>query len=133
MRKILALPLALTALVAMAGPASAVPVVTAPGGFQSGYVPPVIVIAPGESIEYTNLDVASHNFVADGSFIPKKAAKKVKWCSGYDKGKCPLFWSPAIGLGETTPVSGLDRVKSGGQYGFFCTIHPNMKGTLVVR
>lgn len=129
----LVMPLALAFVAAVAGPAAAVPVVTAPGGYQSGFLPPVVVIAPGESIEYTNLDVASHNFVAADAYVPKKSAKKVKWCSGFSKGKCPLFWSPAIGVGETTAVQGLSRVKSGTQYGFLCTLHPNMKGTLVVR
>ena len=105
----------------------------APGGFQSGYLPPVVVVAPGENLDYSNFDVASHNVVAADAYVPKKKAKKVKWCSGFDKGKCPLFWSPAIGVGETTSVLGLERVKSGTQYGFLCTLHPNMKGTLVVR
>lgn len=98
-----------------------------------GYVPPVVVIAPGEEITYANADIAPHNFVAYDAFMRKKQAKKSPWCSGYDKGKCPLFWSHTITLGEQTQVLGLKNVESGKQYGFYCSIHPGMRGTLVVR
>ena len=133
MRRLLVLPLALGLLLTLTGPAAAAVVATAPGGFTAGFIPPVVVIAKGEGIDYTNADIAPHNFVASGAYVPKKAAKKTKWCSGFDKGRCPLFWSPTIGLGDTTSVSGLSRVASGKQYAFICTLHPNMKGTLVVR
>ncbi|HET7482933.1 MAG TPA: hypothetical protein VFK89_08740, partial [Actinomycetota bacterium] len=63
----------------------------------------------------------------------KKAAKKARWCSAYPKGSCPLFWSPSIGTGESTEVQGLQVLKSGEQYPFYCSIHPGMKGTIVVR
>ena len=117
----------------LAAPASAAVVATAPGGFLAGFLPPVVVIEEGEGITYANADVAPHDFVADGHFLPKKAARKVKWCSGFDPGKCPLFWSPKIGAGESTEVEGLERLRSGDQYNFLCTVHPNMKGTLIVR
>ena len=45
----------------------------------------------------------------------------------------PLFSTPLIGLGETAPVQGLDRVSAGQTYGFFCTLHPGMRGQLAVR
>ena len=124
---------AVSLLLAVAGPAGAAQVATAPGGFLAGWAPPVVVIAEGEGITYSNADIAPHNFVAVDAVLPRKAAKKAKWCSSYDKGKCPLFWSPTIGTGETTEVLGLSRVKPGEQYGFFCSVHPNMQGTLIVR
>lgn len=114
-------------------PASAAYAVTGPGGFAAGWATPAVVIAPGEAITYLNADAAPHNFIASEAFVPKKAAKKVKWCSGYDRGKCPLFWSETIGAGATTEVLGLERVVSGQQYAFYCSLHPNMKGTLIVR
>lgn len=128
----------LTALVAAfvlggATPATAAVALTGPGGFLAGYIPPVVVTAPGEAITYINADIAPHNFVAFGSYLPKKKAKKAEWCSAYDKGKCPLFWSPQIGVGQTTEVSGVEYLKSGDQHEFYCTLHPNMKGTLIVR
>lgn len=116
-----------------ASPASAAVAVAGPGGFAAGYVTPVVVTAPGEAITFANFDAAPHNFVASDAFLSKKAAKKAKWCSGYLKGKCPLFWSSTITAGETTEVEGVDFLESGAQYEFFCSLHPNMAGTLVVR
>lgn len=116
-----------------AAPAWSAVAASGPGGFAAGYVTPVVVTAPGEAITYVNFDVAPHNFVASDAFLAKKQAKKAKWCSAYDKGKCPVFWSPTITAGETTEVEGVDLLKSGTQYEFICTLHPNMKGTLVVR
>lgn len=133
MRRFSGVAAAATLVMAIVTPASAAEVATAPGGFIAGFVPPVVVIAEGEAINYTNADLAQHNFVADDAFLPKKAAKKAKWCSGFDRGKCPLFWSPTIGIGEATEVLGLERLAAGDQFGFLCTLHPNMKGTLVVR
>ena len=126
-------PAAISLLLIVSAPAGAAQVATAPGGFLAGWIPPVVVIAEGEGITYSNADIAPHNFIAVDAVLPRKAAKKAKWCSAYDKGKCPLFWSPTIGTGETTEVLGLSRVKSGEQYGFFCSVHPNMQGTLIVQ
>ena len=117
----------------LAAPASSAAAAAGPGGFAAGFVTPVVVAAPGEAITFANFDAAPHNFVASTAFMPKKQAKKAKWCSGYDKGRCPLFWSQTITAGQTTEVEGVDLLESGAQYEFICTVHPNMKGTLVVR
>lgn len=132
MRKVL-LPLALCLSLLAPAQAHAAVAVTGPGGFAAGFLPPVVVIAPGEGITYANGDIAPHNFVALDSFMTKKQAKKAKWCSGYNQGKCPLFWSPTISLGKTTEVLGLENVASGETYSFYCSLHPGMKGTLIVR
>jgi plastocyanin len=42
-----------------------------------------------------------------------------------------LFWSPLVGLSQTTPVLGVSGLKPG-TYSFYCTLHPGMKGKLVV-
>src|SRR5687768_14625417 len=132
MRK-LVLPLALSLVLVAGIPARAAVAVTGPGGFVAGFVPPVVVVAPGEGITYTNGDIAPHNFVAYDAVMTKKQAKKAPWCSGFDKGKCPLFWSQQITLGESTDVQGLENIESGATYTFYCSLHPGMKGTLVVR
>jgi plastocyanin len=113
--------------------ALAAEVVTAPGALQAGFLPPVVVVEPGETLTYSNFDIAGHNVVASDAYLSKRAARKVKWCSGFPRGKCPLFWSPTVGTGDSTEVLGLQFVKAGTQYGFLCTLHPNMKGTLLVR
>jgi plastocyanin len=120
---ILVLPVHASARVAAAGP----------GGFAAGFATPVVVIQKGDAITFYNTDVPQHDFVATDAFVPKRKAKKTKWCSGFRRGRCPLFWSPKIGVGQSTSVLGLSRVRSGEQYGFFCSLHPNMKGTLIVQ
>ena len=106
---------------------------TGPGGFVAGFLPPVVVVAPGEAITYANADIAPHNFIAYESFMSKKQAKKAPWCSAYEKGKCPLFWSDTITAGQSTEVLGTEYLESGKQYSFYCSLHPGMKGTLIVR
>ncbi|HEY7875445.1 MAG TPA: plastocyanin/azurin family copper-binding protein [Actinomycetota bacterium] len=133
MRRLLVGLCAFALVGALASPASSAAAAAGPGGFAAGFVTPVVVSAPGEPITFANFDVAPHNFVASSAFLSKKLAKKAKWCSAYDKGKCPVFWSQTISAGETTEVEGVDLLKSGTQYEFFCSLHPNMKGTLVVR
>lgn len=132
MRKLI-LPLILSFALLAPTQAQAAVAVTGPGGFVAGFLPPVVVMAPGEGITYANVDIAPHNFVALDSFMDKKQAKKAQWCSGYDKGKCPLFWSPTISLGNTTEVLGLENLESGETHSFYCSLHPGMKGTLIVR
>lgn len=117
-----------TALPAHAAVAAAVP-----GSFAAGFATPVVVAAQGEGITFVNSDVAPHNFIADGVYLTKKDAKKSEWCTAYTAKTCPLFWSPTIAAGETTEVEGLERLEAGGRYPFFCSVHPGMKGTLVVR
>lgn len=133
MRRIFLATAALSITLLGAPAAGAAEVVTGPGAYQVGFLTPVVVVEPGETLTYSNFDVAGHNFVASDAYLSKKAARKAKWCSGFGRGKCPLFWSPAIGTNESTEVLGLKAVKPGTQYGFLCTLHPNMKGTLLVR
>lgn len=133
MRKAVLFVAVATLVLASATPGNAAVAVTGPGGFVAGFIPPVIIIAPGEGITYANADIAPHNFMAYDAFLTKKQAKKTEWCSAYDATKCPLFWSDTITAGSSTEVLGLERVKSGKTYGFYCSIHPGMKGTLVVR
>lgn len=114
-----------------AAPAEARVAAAGPGGFATGFATPVVVTTVGGTVTFVNSDVASHNFVADEDFVPKKLAKKKQWCASYSKGKCPLFWSPTITAGQQTDVLGLGLLKSGQTYSFFCSLHPNMRGTLV--
>jgi plastocyanin len=120
-------------VLAAPAPAHAAVAAAGPGGFAAGFATPVVVAAQGEAISFVNADVAPHNFVADGVYLPKKEAKKARWCSAYTPKNCPLFWSATVGAGETADVEGVERLEAGQQYPFFCTVHPGMKGTLVIR
>ncbi len=132
-RRVLVAAAAAALVLAAAVPAHAAVAAAVPGSFVAGFATPVVVAAQGEAITFANADAAPHNFMADGVYLAKKDAKKSKWCSAYTLKTCPLFWSPTIAAGETTEVEGLERLEAGKQYPFFCSVHPGMKGTLVVR
>jgi plastocyanin len=74
-----------------------------------------VTIAQGESVTFTNNDIDSHNVTA--------------MANGAD-GK-PLFASATIPLRQTARVDGTQYLATG-SYQFDCTLHPFMKGTLVV-
>lgn len=120
-------------VLAASAPAHAAVAAAVPGSFAAGFATPVVVAAQGEGITFVNADPAPHNFVADGVYLSKKEAKKARWCTSFSAKSCPLFWSPTVAAGETTEVEGLARLEAGQQYPFFCSLHPGMKGTLVVR
>jgi polyvinyl alcohol dehydrogenase (cytochrome) len=98
---------------APAGPS----ILSGPGAASTGYATPVMTTKAGGPLSYVNLDVVQHDVVAA------------------DKGPDgnPLFRSKLIGLGESAPVEGLDKVKAGQSYAFFCSVHPGMRGTLIVQ
>jgi polyvinyl alcohol dehydrogenase (cytochrome) len=92
-------------------------VVAGPGAYASSYATPAVVTGVGGPLSFVNFDIAQHDVVAT------------------DKGPDgqPLFKSKLINFNETAPVEGLDKVKSGQSYAFFCSLHPGMRGQLVVR
>lgn len=119
--------------------------VTGPGGPFIGYTVPVIVVSQGDTLTYTNLDVFEHDVVSREirgtcaapqqnpcqQFHPPVAT----WCAevGFtEPNTCPVFWTPLIGIGGQVPVYGLEDVAAGAQYEFYCSIHGNMDGLLVV-
>jgi len=71
----------------------------------------------GGPLSYTNLDVVQHDVVASDT--------------GPDG--APLFRTPLVGFGASAKVEGLEKVQSGKTYGFFCSLHPNMRGSLIVQ
>lgn len=118
-------PLSLT----QAAPADTGPVVVAgPGAWSSNYATPAMAAQPDGTLTFVNGDVMRHNVVAwdaygDGSDF---------WCNAYSAGRCPLFWSALVGTGQTAKVYGLEHLEAGKTYTYYCTIHPGMRGTLVV-
>ena len=107
-----------------------------------GYATPVVVVTAGEEASFINIDIEMHDVVQDVATDGVSSKKRMPWCKKMKKGHgahshghggCPIFWTPLISLGETTPIYGLENVKSGETYTFLCTIHHGMTGTLVVR
>ena len=98
-------------------PAAGTAIVAGPGAASTTYATPVMVTQVGGPVSFTNADLPQHDVVSD-ELAPDGQ---------------PLFRSRLSGIGEVVPVEGLDRVQSGQQYGFYCSIHPGMRGTLFVR
>jgi outer membrane protein assembly factor BamB len=92
-------------------------IVAGPGAVYTTYATPVMTVEKGGSLSFVNLDAPQHDVTAD-----EKAPDGT-----------PLFYSRLGGIGEVVPVEGLDRVEPGKSYGFFCSLHPGMRGTLLVR
>jgi outer membrane protein assembly factor BamB/plastocyanin len=92
-------------------------VVAGPGAASTGYATPAVIAFAGGKLSFANLDVVQHDVTAQ------------------DRGSDgrPLFQSKLIGLGETAPVEGVEKLQSGKSYAFYCTVHPGMRGTLVVQ
>lgn len=109
--------LALAAVVAPGAPsapaAAAIDQVVTTVAYQ--FAPAVVVVEEGGGLVYANADVAPHDVTATEE--------------GPD-GR-PRFASDTIVQGETARVHGVDLLPLG-SYGFLCTLHPEMRGTLEV-
>jgi plastocyanin len=84
-------------------------------GPPSQYLTPQVTIDQGEKVTFQNNDLLEHDVVArdlgsDGA---------------------PLFASELIAAGATAPVNGVEYLTTGA-YAFFCSIHPDMEGTISV-
>jgi plastocyanin len=106
-------------------------VVAAGPGAQlaSNYATPVVVTSVGGDLSFINADASRHDVVAVDAVGPDDQP----WCVSAPAGQCPLFWSTLIGIGQQTPVLGTENLESSASYEFYCTLHPNMRGTLVVQ
>ena len=91
--------------------ANPTPVVAGPLGAILNYATPKVVLLAGRSLNFRNLDIAPHNVVSTNG----------------------LFSSALIGLNKSTQVYGAEHLVKGGKYGFYCTLHGNMKGTIIVK
>jgi plastocyanin len=78
------------------------------------YSSTVITIDQGEALFFRNIDLQRHDLVSKDQ-----------------AGGKPIFGTPLLGTGEEALVQGAQQLK-GGNYAFFCTIHPFMTGTLTV-
>lgn len=85
---------------------------------NGGYISPVSIAVSAGPVTYVNLDPLGFGG-HDVTSVAKKAG-------------VPLFKSATVDGGETATVEGLENAEQGVVYEFFCSIHPNMKGSLVV-
>ena len=130
MRRALLALLPLVALLAappVHGGIPGTPIAAAPGAWVTDYATEVAAATVGGELAFVNGDLMRHNVVARVDF----GADDRAWCASFPAGRCPLFWSEFAHLGETVRVQGLDQLAPLRTYRFYCTIHPNMEGTLV--
>lgn len=106
---------------------AAVAIVAVPGSYMATYGVPAAVSIPDVPVTFANLDIQGHNVVSDAT----RAPGSISWCPA-GGGRCPLFRAAFIDLGETAVVEGLESTPPG-IYSFFCSPHPWMTGTLIVR
>jgi plastocyanin len=117
------------------GPAASQVVTAVP---QDTYLPKVVLATRAGSLTFLNADLNRHDVVArvyDGATLRADHTRpdgSAPWCEDFS-GDCPLFWSELIeGPGQATEVLGLEGAVVGTSYEFYCSIHPNMRGTLQV-
>jgi plastocyanin len=98
---------------------AAAPAAHADGQIAAGppnrYLTSDVTIDQGERVTFMNTDTADHDVLARDK--------------GGD-GK-PLFRSELVGAGRTVPVVGTEYLTTG-SFSFFCSLHPQMEGTLKV-
>jgi plastocyanin len=85
-------------------------VVAGPGAVATTYATPQVTMQHGQSLSFTNLDVPQHDVKGDNG----------------------TWGSPLVSSGQSTPVDGVEALAPG-SYGFYCSLHRNMTGTLVVN
>lgn len=107
--------LVLTALASLAVPssASAANNVVVSVGFR--YLPPSLSVAQGDTLTHVNADVAPHDVMAVET--------------GPDN--LPIFYGDVVGTGGQSDVRGVSSLAPG-DYGYYCSVHPTMTGTLTV-
>jgi plastocyanin len=102
-------------VVAMLGPAVSWADKTVEAGPPSRFTTTVVTMDQGERLTFHNGDTVSHDVTASAP--------------GPD-GK-PLFESSTVASGKSAFVEG-SQFLTEGHYDFFCSIHPNMKGSIHV-
>lgn len=107
-------------------------VATGPGAKSVGsaaYVPAASVVGADRMLTYANVDLDRHDVVAVDAF-----REDGEWCDSFrEKNRpCPLFWTPLLSLGEHARVAGLEDAVPGTVYVYKCSVHPGMRGRLIV-
>lgn len=94
-----------------AGANNPMQVIAGPGAASSNYLTTRVVHLRGRTLKFKNYDLAAHDV---WSSIPGQ------------------FWSPRVGLNKATTIFGVENLPNG-NYKFYCTLHPRMKGQILVR
>lgn len=125
---VLALSVACGVAAASAPAASAATIYAGPQAASFNYLTPHVTISAGEPLTLMNYDLVSHDVTSEDTYRPRKR-------KGQRRRRPPrlLFGSALIGFGQSAPVNGAERMKPGRSYGYFCSLHPSMTGTITVN
>ena len=117
-----------------------------PGSRAGTYATPVAVVEPGDELTFLNVEPFVHDVRSvamgpdDTSWCnpadPDEPQHRIRNPRRFPIGKCPLLWSLPISMtvgAVETKVYGTKNLKSGKSYEFYCTVFPNMRGTVIVR
>ncbi|MCA1840867.1 MAG: hypothetical protein ABR507_09780 [Actinomycetota bacterium] len=85
-----------------------------PSSPGSEWTTPFVVVPQGSDLYLVNLRLWGHSMYSD-----------------LNRPDDRLFWSAEIPFGKSTLVNGVSALAPG-SYGFFCSNHPDMKGTLLI-
>lgn len=125
-------------LIAPSARGAGVPIiVSGPGSTYVGYTTPAVAVQKGDTVTLIHLDTAPHDVVAVeyGPDTAPYCGTDVSPQPGIQRrfplGACPIFWTPLLTVSQTAAVEGLGNLVPGTTYNFFCSLHGNMKGTLV--
>ena len=121
-------------------------IVAVPGSRGGTYATPIIVAQPRDDITFVNAEPFAHD-VRSVQMGPDNTS----WCKPWDpdepqhrkrnprqfpRGKCPLLWSlptsMTVGAVETK-VYGTENLEPGTTVEFYCTVFPDMRGSVIVR
>lgn len=117
MRKIIVIA-AVAVVAAMSLPARAVvnTVVAGPGATITGYTTTMVHISKSAPANFVSADIAPHDVTSNDKIINTTT---------------PKFKSAVVSSVGTSPIVGLATLPLG-NYGFHCSIHPGMKGTITL-
>jgi polyvinyl alcohol dehydrogenase (cytochrome) len=108
-------------------------IVAGPQAQFAGYLTPAMVASKQLGrVLYTNLDIVRHDVIQDPRTDGVAGKGKDPWCKRFKPGRCPVFWTPLLGLGESAELQGLKNAQAGRTYTFYCSLHPGMRGSLAV-
>lgn len=110
-----------------APPPAPAAVVSGPQSATVGFAPPTVLSVQGQGVTLLNADTVGHTVTSLAT-----RAKRVKIGKRLYTIRVPLFDTGDVAAAATGEVKGVTGLKPG-SYAFFCTVHPAMKGQLVVN
>jgi plastocyanin len=99
------------------------PIIAGPGAFVVGFATPVAAVQVGGILPFISADAQPHNVCIQGTSL----------CSGtISVAGVATVPGEAVVPGVVEKALPTDSLVAGNSYGFFCAIHPTMRGTLQV-